>query len=206
MPAISVVVFPKFERCLLKMRVIAGKLKGSKIESPGSDYIRPTADKVKEAIFSIIQTEVPGSVFLDLFGGSGGIGIEAASRGAKSVTFVDSSRESYNLIRSNAERLKIDAEIIYKDSIAAIKMFGADSRKFDIIYIDPPYNSALDKQAVEAIAKFDILSENGTVIVEHKAKKDLQISKDSYIIRNTKKYGTVYLTFLSLAKTAKAGQ
>ncbi len=145
------------------MRIIAGKYRGKVLaEFKGSD-IRPTADRAKEALFNILQLKTPDSEFLDLYAGTGSIGIEALSRGAKCVKFVDNSKSSVDLIKKNLSSIKETAEVVFSD---ALTYANTTSDKFDIIFLDPPYaQDACD--LLNAIAENKLLKDDGVLIYEH---------------------------------------
>ena len=158
------------------MRVITGSAKGRKLAGPVKTDIRPTSDMIKEAIFNIIQFDIEGSRVLDLFAGTGQMGIEAASRGASSVTFVDESRKAVNLIKTNLERCGLNGRIVSADSTA----FLDGCEQFDVIFIDPPYSGGLARKCAEKILEFDILSESGIMICETGRETDLPPAPERY--------------------------
>ena len=150
------------------MRVIAGKARRLNLKTtPGLDT-RPTSDKVKETLFNILDPYLPGCSFLDLFSGSGAIGIEALSRGASFCIFVDNDKRSVECIKYNLEftRLKDDALVIRENVIGAINRLSLEKKVFDIIYIDPPYKAALEGETLAALAKSRIINEDSVIIVE----------------------------------------
>ncbi len=154
---------------------------------------RPTTDRIKEAIFNIVQFDVEGRRVLDLFGGTGQLGIEALSRGASAAVFVDSRKDATALIRENLEwtHLAERGRVIQGDSIA----FLASCRvKFDLIFLDPPYDSSLLDQALDAIARIDILSENGIIICESAAERQLPALVSPYEKGREYRYGKIKLT------------
>ena len=140
------------------MRVIAGKLKGKKLLTPANDNVRPTLDRIKETLFNIIQFDVADCVFLDLFAGTGGIGIEAYSRGAKEVVFCDASRESLKLVKTNLKNLNIDAFVCEGDFKRFLK--SQPPEKYGIIFIDPPYASGKTAKVREVEGISDIVFTN----------------------------------------------
>ena len=149
------------------MRVISGIARGRKLKEPDSHIIRPTTDKTKESIFNIVQFDIEGRRVLDLFAGTGQLGTEALSRGAKSVVFVDSAKESVNLIRENLKTCGFsDLSGIF--AIDALRYLENDE-KFDLVFIDPPYDTLLADRAISLIVKFDKLNKNGIIILESKA-------------------------------------
>lgn len=172
------------------MRIVGGTFKSRVLfEFKGND-IRPTADKVRESLFNILQNRIYGSTFLDLFCGTGAMGLEAISRGAKSVTFNDISRDSVALTKKNVALLKIDGgyKITNFDGVSFLKN---TTEKYDIIFIDPPYKSEVGLKAL-AIAK-NALNDGGVVIYENEKPFDGQA--DGLIQYDERKYGRVYLTF-----------
>jgi len=148
------------------MRVISGRAKGAKLFSPHGDKTRPTSDFVKENLFNIIGRDIVDVAFLDLFAGSGAIGIEALSRGASSATFIDISAKSIGLVRRNLEKtgLSSSASVIKSDAAAAVKAFAG--QQFSIIFLDPPYEVGLGDKVLAQIAAADILAAGGYIVLE----------------------------------------
>ena len=179
------------------MRVISGLFKGRKLEPIKIRGIRPTSDRVKEALFSILSNDIEGSIFLDLFAGSGSIGIEAYSRGASKVIFVDSNVESFKVLQQNLNKLSLkeDIELHNADYKMAIKKLGLRGEKFDIIFIDPPYGENLSIDAINEINKNDIIDENGLIVVEHSVKEPMPKSINIYELHKRKVYGNTQLSF-----------
>ena len=168
------------------MRVISGSIKGRKLKSPFGQGIRPTSDKVKEAVFNILGDILTGLSFLDLYAGSGSIGIEALSRGAKNTTFVDQKSASIELIKTNLEKCGLldNFEIIHYNVLDSILAISNRQRRYDIIFIDPPYNSDLGIKTLYTILKNNILKPDARIIVEHSAKKifnDISINNLFYV-------------------------
>ena len=148
-------------------RVVTGRFRGAILQAPEGDKTRPTTDKVKEALFSIIQSDVPGSEFLDLFAGSGAIGIEAVSRGAKEAVFVEKSKEALSCIAANLKtcRLEDRARIMKLDVMSALNTLSR-GEGFDIIFMDPPYNEGMEKTVLKYIRGTELLKEDGLIVVE----------------------------------------
>ncbi len=171
------------------MRIISGKYRGRILKNPTDDNIvRPTTDKVKEAIFDSIQFLVHNAKFLDLFAGSGAIGIEAISRGAREVVFVDISRKAIKIIEENLNLIKETSRVInsdYKNAISLLK-----GKKFNIIFLDPPYAQNDAALILNLINECDILENDGLIIYEHLKNIDINLSEDWEIIK-TKLYGIV---------------
>ena len=145
------------------MRVIAGKHRGRVLKEFKGREIRPTSDRAKEALFNILQFDIAGCAFLDLYSGTGGIGIEAIYRGAEKVVFVDNSEESIKLLKENLKYLKEEAEVVRSDAAAYI---ACSRTKFYFIFLDPPYRDDA-KPLITAIAERGILNDGGRIIYEH---------------------------------------
>ena len=175
------------------MRVISGKARGVVLKTPEGMKTRPTIDRVKEALFSIIQFDLPGARVLDLFGGTGQLGIEALSRGAKSATFVDLSSDACGLIRENLSRTKLsgDANVTRSDYLAYLK--GCDER-FDIIFLDPPYAEDFLENALKMITEIDILQSGGIIVTERPLGKDLPWEFPGFERSRDYKYGKTLIT------------
>lgn len=175
------------------MRVISGALRGRKLkELPGMDT-RPTTDKVKESLFNIIQFEIEGRRVLELFGGTGQLGIEALSRGAVHCTFVDSRRDAAAIIRDNLRLCGLQecARVSQGD---ALSFLATCREKFDVIFLDPPYQTQLLEESMETIAGFDILSEHGIMVCESAAEKVLPTLAAPYVQGREYRYGKIKLT------------
>lgn len=176
------------------MRVITGEARGRRLKEPVGMDIRPTTDKVKESIFNIIQFDIEGRKVLDLFGGSGQLGIEAISRGAKSAVFVDASQQAVKLINENLKIVGFEdrARVVRGDSIS----FLASGEKYGVVFMDPPYDTDLLDKALENAIKFDILKENGIIVCESKLEKQLAVTEPYYLSREYK-YGKIKLSVFS---------
>ena len=172
------------------MRVITGTARGRKLKEPQGFEIRPTTDQVKEAIFNICQFDIEGRAVLDLFGGTGQLGIEAASRGAARVDIVDQNKDALKLIRENVKITGLEIRVLQADSISYLRSCG----KYDLIFIDPPYDSGLAEEAVKTVKEFDILSEGGIIICETRAETTLPEPGAPYMKRKEYRYGKVKLT------------
>lgn len=172
------------------MRIIAGDLKGRKLVSPRDKRVRPTSDKVKEAIFSMIADAYYDEVVIDLFAGTGNLGIEAISRGAKHCYFGDKSRESLALIRENINTCRVQdkSTIIAGDCEMVLKRI---SQKAQIIFLDPPYKEGLMISCVELISQLDLLTDDGYIIAEHSLEEKLPKSIGKYEIIKEKRYGKI---------------
>ncbi len=177
------------------MRVITGTARGTRLMTPIGDTARPTTDKVKESIFNIIQFDVPGRDVLDLFAGTGQLAIEALSRGAKSAVLVDQSRDMIKLIGENLRRAKLetDAQVINSSSEDYLKRC---SRKFGVIFLDPPYASGLLESSLNMILEFDILLNGGIIVCERPA--DGQIKEYPGLSVRHYKYGKTVISVFRL--------
>lgn len=178
------------------MRIIAGKYKGKILNSFEAENIRPTSDMVKEAICSKIQFEIPDSVVLDLFGGTGNFGFEMLSRGAKHVVICDNNDKSIAIIKKNNSMLKENAEILQGDYNKCLKMLANKNYMFDIIFLDPPYKTSYGEQALTLIKKFNLLNHNGTLIFEHEKDKTFDFS--GFDLFDKKTYGIKQVSFFTI--------
>lgn len=172
------------------MRVITGAARGRRLREPSNMDIRPTTDLVKESIFNIIQFDIEGRRVLDLFAGTGQLGIEALSRGARSATFVDESNEAIKIVRQNLEHCEMRGEVVRDNAASFLSRCG----KFDLIFLDPPYASTLINDILQKIIKFDILADGGIIICETSCETELLPLDSPYYIGRDYKYGKVKLT------------
>jgi 16S rRNA (guanine(966)-N(2))-methyltransferase RsmD len=174
------------------VRVISGSLRGRKLLAPQGFDIRPTTDKVKESAFNIIQFQVPGARVLDLFAGSGQLGVEAVSRGAEFVTFVEKDEASLKILYKNTEILPDGSfEIVKSDALYFLKNLP-ESRRFDIVFADPPYDTSLLDRVADDLSKRDFVAPGGTVVCESRADKALP-ELEGFAKREFR-YGVIKLT------------
>lgn len=175
------------------MRVITGSARGITLKTPEGMVTRPTTDRVKEAMFSIIHFEIPGADVLDLFGGTGQLGIEALSRGAKSAVFVDAGEPACRLIRENLKRTRLEAQarVVRSDYLAYLER---TKEQFDIILLDPPYAEVFLESAIKKITEIDILRQNGIIVAERPLGKELPWEFPGYDRSKDYKYGNTLLT------------
>lgn len=173
------------------MRVITGQARGMKLVTLEGDDVRPTTDMVKEAIFSIIQFDVPGAAVLDLFAGSGQLGIEALSRDAAACTFIDRSKASADVVRQNLEhcRLADKARVENTDSINFLKL---TPHKYDIVLLDPPYRQGLLSKALPLLER--VLNDGAVVVCEHEKEFSPDEQYGSLILRKNYRYGKIMLS------------
>ena len=175
------------------MRVITGKARGIVLKTPDGMATRPTADRVKEALFSVIQFDIPTSKVLDLFGGTGQLGIEALSRDAKSAVFVDEREDACRLIRENLKRTKLEsaARVVRSDYMAYLKTCND---KFDIIFLDPPYAEVFLENSLKMITEIDILQSGGIIVAERPLGKELPWEFNGFSRSKDYKYGKTLIT------------
>ena len=175
------------------MRVITGKARGVVLKTPNGMATRPTADRVKEALFNIIQFDVPAARVLDLFGGTGQLGIEALSREAKSAVFVDEREDACRLIKENLKRTKLEqyGRVIRADYMAYLRTC---KEKFDIILLDPPYAEVFLENALKTITEIDILQTGGIIVAERPNGKELLLDFPGYSRSRDYKYGNTLIT------------
>ncbi|MCQ2551077.1 MAG: 16S rRNA (guanine(966)-N(2))-methyltransferase RsmD [Clostridia bacterium] len=175
------------------MRIIAGEFKGRKLEAPVDNRIRPTTDKVKEAMFSMLMPYIDDAVCLDLFAGTGNLGLEALSRGAAKCYFSDNSKSSLSLLKTNISKCKMDEYSLvlpgdYERNLARI------SEKLDIVLIDPPYMDGLYDNCFKLLREYDLLKEEGVIVCEHSEKVDMADEVFGFKKIKEKKYGSIILS------------
>lgn len=176
------------------MRVIGGKYRGRVLKEFAGKDVRPTSDRARESLFNIMQRKIPGCTFLDLFTGTGGMGIEALSRGAKEAFFVDASKESIALCKANLTLVKESTSNVYHaDFQEALRRFSASGKKFDVVFIDPPYASSCGKEALTALNGSDLLAEDALVVYEHPQAEIITFSHLEHTDR--RKYGVAQFDF-----------
>ena len=186
------------------MRIVAGKFKGRRLKTAKRAEVRPTADRVKESLFRIFGERVIDADFLDLCAGTGSIGLEALSQGAKSVTFVDSNYHSVRIIESNLEMCGFDRKhphvrLMHLDARKALTRLGKRKTKFDLIYFDPPYASKIHESCVKLIAEGDLLSAAGGLVIEHGKVQEPDwtgaLTLDELVLSRQERYGDTMLSF-----------
>lgn len=175
------------------MRVITGKARGTVLKTPEGLQTRPTSDRVKEALFSIIQFDVPGARVLDLFGGTGQLGIEAISRGAKSAVFVDAGEKACALIKENLRRCHMEGEgqVIRSDYMTYLSRCRD---KFNIVFLDPPYAEVFLENSLKMLAEIDILESDAIIVAERPVEKELSVEIPGFTRSKDYKYGKTLLT------------
>ena len=182
------------------MRVVSGSARGRKLETPKNMDTRPTSDMVKEAVFNIIQVKVPEARVLDLFSGTGQLGIEALSRGAEYCVFIDDSRDTLALTARNIAHTGFDEQS--KAICTGALEYIARAEKFDIIFLDPPYDTGLMGKALEKIIEFDILREHGIIVCESRAEREMPEFTAPYRKSREYRYGKKKITLYEKEQSA----
>lgn len=179
------------------MRIISGSAKGRKILSPKSGITRPTLDRIKESMFDMIQNRVYGSKVLDVFAGTGSLGLESASRGATECYLIDRSDETYPLLRENIINLKFEdiCKSFNMDSYEALRNFGKKSFVFDLIFIDPPYAKEMIPPAIDIIQQEGLLHKEGLIVTKIDSKEEIYEGTDKIVLTRYKKYGNTTVCF-----------
>ena len=188
---------------IINMRIISGKARGTKLYTLEGTNTRPTLDRVKESIFNIIQNDIEDSTVLDLFSGSGAIGLEFLSRGAKRAVLCDSSKDAIKIIKQNVQKTHFEEKVeVYNMEFTKL-VERLQNQKFDIIYIDPPYATDFIKISLEKIIEYELVNENTKIIVETDDETRIlnQIEKMDVEITDKRKYGRATIIFLKYRKT-----
>ena len=179
------------------MRVIAGSARRLRLVTPEGNDTRPTQDRIKETLFNMIQNQVPGAVFVDLFAGSGGIGIEALSRGANKAYFVENATNAFKCIMQNLKttHFEEDAVVLKQDVVLALR--GIKESEVDIIFIDPPYHGELYERTLSQLSQMSYVTENTMIIVESDKDYDFSFAEDyGFEVRKEKEYKSNKHVFL----------
>lgn len=182
------------------MRIISGKFKSRKIRFPKTKMTRPMMDRMKETLFNIITTDIENTKVLDLFCGSGSLGLEAISRGASHVVFVDGESEPCEIVKKNLNELLIghdQASILQLPSTQALRYLSKRQRKFDLIFLDPPYNKGLIKKTLRQLMRFDIVNAHGKIVIHRAKQESLPSDILHFKITSEREVGQAYLTFLA---------
>lgn len=182
------------------MQIITGKFRGRKLKSVPTAETRPTLGRVKESIFDMLNDYIPNSVVLDLFAGSGALGIECISRGAQHVVFVDMQKESISTIKTNLKNDLSQATIIKSDFSDALYSLSKQNIKFNLVLLDPPFASDFIDKSLYLLHKYNLLEDNAIIMCEKACKKDLQNFPHQYIIIRDKSYGTIGVCILKYNK------
>lgn len=184
------------------MRIITGTAKGLKLKTPKGQDVRPTADRVKESLFNILAGRPAGARVLDLFAGTGNLGLEALSRGAAAAVFVDSSQASMRLIRQNAALAHLDARAEFAGlaALAAIDRYSRAGRLFDLIFCDPPYNRGHVAAVLQALDRSPILAADGLIVLEHSRHEPVPDGLENLTVVRGERYGETLISFLANTK------
>lgn len=187
------------------MRIITGRARGLKLTAPKNWDVRPTADRVKESLFNIIGSKIVGAEVLDLFAGTGNLGLESWSRGAARVVFTDVSRESLRLVKSNIAKCRAenDTETMCGDACALIEKLYNGGRRFDFVFADPPYNKGLVQKVIAALAAKGVLKDGGYLIAEHSAHDALGELPENFELARREIYGETQISFIRFANGGK---
>lgn len=179
------------------MRVIAGQAKGRRLRTPKGRELRPTADRVKEALFNILPRDLTGRRVLDLFAGTGNLGLEALSRGAASAVLIDIARPATSVIEENVLALGFGAgaRVITAPVFKAVRTLARRGEKFDLILLDPPYERGLAGETLKEIAKEGLLDEAGIVVAEHSVRDRLDERYGALALSDRRRYGDTELSF-----------
>lgn len=189
------------------MRVIAGQYKGRRLKALDGMAVRPTSDRMRETLFNILAPRIEDARFVDVCAGSGAVGIEALSRGASQVTFIESARKATSVISENLRHCGItnDFKFISRDAIAAMKYLAYEKQQFDIIYFDPPYDSDIYSPVMWQIAQNNLLAEDGILIVEHRRQLPLAPNYDDLRPYRELVQGESVLTFFRMERRLDEG-
>jgi 16S rRNA (guanine966-N2)-methyltransferase len=187
------------------MRIISGTSKGRRLATPRGQALRPTSDRVKESIFNILGKEVEGKVVLDLFAGTGNLGIEALSRGARKVLFVEKGREALRIIRRNVRQcgFKEEYEIIPKEVNRAIGILEKRGETFDLIFMDPPYEKGLIRKTLSKLNLCRIYHGGSVLVVEHDRREPLPEKMEEWDLARQKRMGDTLVSFLQAIEEEK---
>lgn len=183
------------------MRVVAGKYRGKNLLSPKDESVRPTTTRIKETLFNVLQGYIQGAVVLDLFAGSGALGIECISRGASDVTFVDRSKDSVSLVYQNFKGIDGNYKVVNSDFSSALRSSFVSGKQYDVIFLDPPYATNLGELAIEIICELNLLKDDGIIVFEHGSEKSYNMGNSEYKVR-TKKMGTITAEFITKKRVA----
>ncbi len=179
------------------MRIISGQLKGRRLKAPKGREVRPTADRVKEALFNILPHDLSGRRVLDLFAGTGNLSLEAMSRGAERAVLVDIAREATELIAENLKAVGCHgkARVVTGSAFKTARSLARSGESFDLIFLDPPYEKGLAGEALKEIAKESLLGENGVAVAEHSVREKVEERYGPLALVDQRRYGGTQLSF-----------
>ena len=182
------------------MRIIAGRARGRKLLSPATYETRPTLDRVKEAMFSMIQGYIPDATVVDVFAGTGSLGLEAASRGAKECYLFDKSSVTFPILKKNVYNLKFEdfCHPLNIDAYEGLKILAKKGKVFDIIFIDPPYCKEMIPEAIKVIKKNNMLDNNGIIVTKIDSIEEIYEGYENIILTKSRKYGNTTVCFYKI--------
>ena len=180
------------------MRVIAGKYRGKRLSAPKGDNVRPTTDRIKETVFNILQFKIAGARCLDLFAGTGNLGLESWSRGAEGITFIDESKESLRLVQANITKCKADKDctVIKGNAVNVIERLYKQGKTFDFAFCDPPYNKGWIAKIITALNTYPVLNHGGYLVVERAVHEVLEDMPAAFELVRSEKYGETIVDFV----------
>lgn len=186
------------------MRVISGSLKGHRLRAVGRGNVRPTSQRVREAVFDILPMDLSGVRVLDLYAGVGAMGIEAVSRGALFCVFVDSDHQAAKTIKDNVTALGLreKGRVMNKRAGPALKLLNADGERFDLVLVDPPYKSGDHDKIMRLMSELDILTEEAIIVVEHDPASKIEESYDPLVRYDHREYGKTAVSFYKRSETS----
>lgn len=180
------------------MRIIGGQLRGKRLSPVRTAAVRPTSDRLREAIFNILSGSIDGAVVLDLFAGTGALGIEALSRGARSAVFVDRNRDAVALITRNIQQCRLEdrSTVFCWDIARNLDCLRGAGQTYDLVFLDPPYNHGLILPALQFLLRYNLLKADANLVVEHSSSEDFSAIAEAIAIADTRKYGKSLVSFL----------
>jgi 16S rRNA (guanine966-N2)-methyltransferase len=180
------------------LRIIGGSLRGKNLASLSGNEIRPTADRLRESIFSIIAARVPNALVLDLFAGTGAFGIEALSRHARAAVFIDNSRAAVSVIYQNLEMCRFldRARVILSDITRGLGRIQMPQTRFDLVFMDPPYDRGLVCNGLHLLRRNPILAPGHCLVLEHSSREPLPLDLEGYLLNDQRRYGKTLVSFL----------
>ena len=181
------------------MRIIAGQRRGKRLAAPVDRTIRPTGDRIRESIFNILGPRVTGAVVLDVFAGTGALGIEALSRGARSACFVDQDQRAVGLIRRNLDacRFAAPSRVVHRDALEGLPMPAAGEPLYDLVFMDPPYDRGMVAPALDRLARQRIVAPQALIIVEHARNEPLPAAGLPWVSTDRRRWGKTLVSFLA---------
>ena len=183
------------------MRIITGRARGLQLNTPKNMDVRPTADRVKESVFNIIGNKIVQAEVVDLFAGTGNLGLESWSRGAAAVTFIDASRESLRIVESNVQKCRAQeaCTLLKGNAVQIISRLHQQGKRFDFAFCDPPYNKGWLEQIMQALEQSPLLQEGGYLVMERSPQEELASLPEDYTLVRSAKYGDTVVDFIKFA-------